>query len=215
MKLHQRKLCIVGAGGFGREVLSSFKNSFELEGKSYEKEVLFLDDNPALKNQTIMGVKVISTSEFNAEEYAVVIAVGDPNTRKKIVDSLPSDTKYATLIHPNAIVADDAQIGEGSIVTAGCIVTCNIVIGKHAHLNLNSTVGHDCRIGDYFTTAPGVHISGECEFNDCVYFGTNASVRQGISICENVTIGMGGIVVKHISEPGVYIGNPTKKLETK
>lgn len=94
-------------------------------------------------------------------------------------------------------------------------MTCNIKIGKHAHLNLHTTIGHDCIIGDYFTTAPATNISGNCEFGECVYFGTNSSVRQGIKICDNVTIGMGGIVVKNINEEGVYIGNPVKKLNKK
>src|SRR5690606_21067889 len=120
---------------------------------------------------------------------------------------------YATLIHPSAIIMDDVEIAEGSIITAGCILTCNIRIGRHAHLNLHTTVGHDCRIGDYFTTAPGAHISGECEIGNCVYFGTNASVRQGIKITDETTIGMGGVVVKNIDDKGVYIGNPLKKLE--
>ncbi len=213
MAVNQRKLCIVGAGGFGREILSSFKDSFLLQEKRIENEVVFLDDNPKLQNGKVMGIPVIQTQDFNPLEYEVVIAVGDPNTRKKIVESLPQETNYTTLIHPTAIVLDDCEIGEGSIITAGCIVTCNIKIGKHTHLNLNTTVGHDCVIGDFFTTAPGTHISGECEFGNCVYFGTNASVRQGVGICDDVTIGMGGVVVKDIKEKGVYIGNPLKKLE--
>lgn len=212
MVSNQRKLCIVGAGGFGREVLSSLKETYLLQGKQIENEVVFMDDNPIYLDKKVMNISVIQSSNFKPSNYEVVIAVGDPKTRKKIADNLPQDTKYATLIHPSAIIMDDCKIGEGSIITAGSIVTCNIHLGKHTHLNLNTTVGHDCRIGDYFTTAPGVHISGECNIGDCVYFGTNASVRQGIEINDNVTIGMGGVVVKNISEEGVYIGAPVVKL---
>lgn len=208
-----KKLCIVGAGGFGREVLSSFKDKFFKSDKWNDKEVVFLDDNPKLHNKKVMGIPVIQSSDFNPSDYEVVIAVGDPHTRKKIVENLlPHNTKYTTLIHPSAIVMHDCEIGEGSIITAGCTVTCNIKIGKHCHLNLHTTVGHDCRIGDYFTTAPGTHISGECEVGHQVYFGTNAAVRQGVKICDNTTIGMGGVVVKNIVESGTYIGNPLKKL---
>src|SRR5690606_39472751 len=126
--------------------------------------------------------------------------------------NLPEDTCYVTLIQPGAIVMEGCDIGEGSIITAGCTVTCNIKIGRHSQLNLHTTVGHDCRIGDYFTTAPGTHISGECEIGNCVYFGTNASVRQGIRICDDTVVGMGGVVVKKIEEEGTYIGNPLKRL---
>src|SRR5690554_1522951 len=207
-----KKLCIIGAGGFGREVLSSFKETFLLLGKQIEKEVVFMDDDPKFRNTEVLGIPVISTTEFNSSEYDVVIAVGDSNIRKKIVEELPKETTYKTLIHPSAIIMEDCNIGIGSIVTAGCIATSNITIGEHSHLNLNTTIGHDCEIGNYFTTAPGVHISGECTIGNNVYFGTNASVRQGINICSDVIIGMGGVVVKHIEELGVYIGNPLKKL---
>lgn len=210
---NQKKICIIGAGGFGREVLSSFKESYLLQDKKIENEVVFWDDDPKLINKKVMGINVIRSDEFNPLEYKIVIAVGDPYTRKKIVESLPKETQYVTLIHPNAIIMENCEIGTGSIITAGCIITCNIKIGKHSHLNLNTTIGHDSKIGDYFTTAPGANISGECEFGNCIYFGTNSSVRQGITICDNVTIGMGGVVVKKINEPGIYIGNPLIKLE--
>jgi sugar O-acyltransferase (sialic acid O-acetyltransferase NeuD family) len=141
------------------------------------------------------------------------VAAGDPSIRKKIVESLPVKTTFTTIIHPNAIISKWVEIGEGSIITAGVIITCDIKIGKHSQLNLHTTIGHDCIIGDYFTTVPGSNISGSCLFGNKVYFGTNSSVRQGVSICDDVTIGMGGVVVKNISESGVYIGNPLKKLE--
>lgn len=210
---NNKKLCIVGAGGFGREVLSSFKESFESTGRSVAEEIVFMDDNPQLQDKKILGVPVIPFAAFNPDNYVVTIAVGSPQSRKKIVEKLPVNTQYATLIHPTAIVMEETEIGEGTIITAGSIVTCNIKIGKHSHLNLHTSIGHDCRLGDYFTTAPGARISGECTFGDLVYFGTNACSKQGVNICNDVTIGMGGIVVKHIQESGIYIGNPLKKLE--
>lgn len=203
---NQKKICIVGAGGFGREVYSSFK-------EIYNREFTFMDDNPDLLGKTIMGVPVISFSEFDVKLYDVVIAVGNPKTREAITEKLPSNTNYITLIHSTAIIMNDSEIGEGSIITAGCIVTCNVKIGKHSHLNLHSSVGHDCRIGEFFTTAPGARISGECVIGNNVYFGTNACVRQGVTITDETTVGMGGIVVKNIEKQGIYIGNPLKRLE--
>lgn len=206
-----KKICIVGAGGFGREVASSFKSFF----RQIEKEVVFMVDEDKFTNSEVLGVPVIITSAFIPAEYDVVIAVGDPFARKKIVERLPAETTYTTLIHPNATVMEGCEIGAGTIITTGCIITCNIRIGKHSHFNLNTTIGHDCTIGDYFTTAPGTNISGNCEIGDCVYFGTNTSVRPGVKICDDAVIGMGGVVVKNIIEKGTYIGNPLRKMEHK
>ena len=174
------------------------------------KKSLFIDDHYWEEgNEYIRPL-----SEFDSSKYEVLIAIGDPKMRYDMSQRLPSNTKYFSFIHPSVQVLDkDLEIGEGSIICAGCILTTNIKIGKHAHLNLHTTIGHDCRIGNYFTTAPGVKVSGNCKIYDCVYIGTNASIKEKISIHSLVTIGMNGAVVKHIEEPGTYVGVPVKKIK--
>lgn len=184
-------------------------------GDNVKDNAVFMVADQFHDQHTVMDLPVIKESKFSAEEYKVVIAVGDPHARKKIVEHLPPNTEYTTIIHPTAVVSQWVEIGEGSIITAGVIITCNIKIGRHAHLNLHSTIGHDCDIGDYLTTAPATNISGNCVLGNCTYFGTNSSVRQGARICDDVIVGMGAVVVKDINEPGTYIGNPLKKLEKK
>jgi UDP-3-O-[3-hydroxymyristoyl] glucosamine N-acyltransferase len=88
-----------------------------------------------------------------------------------------------------------------------------VIIGKHSQINLMTTIGHDCIIGDYFTTAPSVQISGNINIGNNVYFGTKSSAKQKISICDNVIIGMNSGVVKDINESGTYIGTPCKKIK--
>lgn len=198
------KKSIFGIGGFGREVYWS------LTDKERKDCVFFVDNNYWVPNDK----KILPISSFNQEEYEIVIAVGDPNHRKVIVESLPKDTKFFTHIHNSVqILGDDVEIGAGSIICAGTILTTNIKIGNHVHLNLLTTIGHDCVIGDYFTTAPGVKISGNCNIKNNVYFGTNSSVKQKINICDYVTIGMNAAVVKDINESGTYVGVPVKKLK--
>ena len=101
----------------------------------------------------------------------------------------------------------------GVIIASGVIITCNVSIGKHAQLNLNSTIGHDCIIDDYFTASPSVSISGSCIIKEQVYLGTGSLLREGIFITNNSIIGMGAVVVKKIKEKGTYIGNPARKLD--
>lgn len=208
----EKKICIVGAGGFGREVLCCLIDKIASTNLEIEEIACFMVSDEDFKETKIMGINVISQSMFDPALYNVVIAIGDPTSRKRVVNNLPTQTTYTSIIHPSVVISDWVKIGEGSIITAGTILTCNIKIGKHAHLNLNTTIGHDCVIGDFFTTAPAANISGNCHFGDCVYFGTNSAVREGIKICNNVTIGMGGVVVKDILEEGVYIGNPARLL---
>lgn len=209
-----KKFCIIGTGGFAREVFCYVLDVLKQQNPIIDySRICFLDKDELCNGEKVMGVDVIPESSFDPDKYVVLVGIGEPKIRKKVVEKMPKNTSYATLVHPSAIISDWVEIGDGSIITPGVIITCNIKIGKQAHLNLFTTIGHDCEIGDYFTTAPSANISGNCIFGDCVYFGTNSAVRQGVSICDNVTIGMGGVVVKNIIEPGVYIGNPLKKLE--
>jgi sugar O-acyltransferase (sialic acid O-acetyltransferase NeuD family) len=153
-----------------------------------------------------------SNFSVNSAGVFVLVAVADPQARYSLIHGLPRDVIHHTLISKNAHIYESV-IGAGGIVCPETVVTCNVEIGKYCHLNLSTTVGHDCRIGDYFTTAPGAHISGNCVIGDRVYFGTGASVRQKIRICDDVTIGMGSIVVKDIDVPGVYAGVPAKLMK--
>jgi len=202
-----KKLCIFGAGGFAKEVYT-----IVIAAGLKNKVQYFIESDEIWHERKVLGLEVIPLSGFNHETHKIIIAVGDPLARKKIVNSLPEKTEYFTLIHPNAILSDWVEIGEGSIICAGCILTCDITIGKHAHINLDCTIGHDCMIGDFLTASPSVNISGHCNIGNCVYLGTNASIREKITISSNITVGMGGIVLKDLTESGTYVGIPVRKI---
>lgn len=195
------KKAIIGSGSFAREIRACI----------LDEVVYFVEDQ--FYSQGYKDCHPLS--EFKPDIYEVVVAVADTNVRKRIVESLPKDTQYFTYIHNTAQILDNnIDIGEGSIICANCIITTNVVIGKHCHLNLATTVGHDTIIGNYFTSSPGVHISGNCEISNLVTMGTGSAIKEKTKIlCENVTIGMQAAVVKDISEPGVYVGVPCNKMK--
>ncbi|MGB3617668.1 MAG: NeuD/PglB/VioB family sugar acetyltransferase [Catalinimonas sp.] len=207
-----RIFCIVGAGGFGREVLTCLIDARGWRARDLSGQVVFMIQDQDLHDSEVMGVPVRGLSAFDPAHYEVVVAVGNPAVRRRVVEGLPPETHYATLVHPTAVLSRWVSLGAGTIVTAGVILTCGITVGRHAHLNLHASVGHDCRVGDYFTAAPGARLSGDCRVGDGVYLGTNASVRQGLSIAAGVTVGMGGVVVDDLNQAGVYVGCPARKL---
>lgn len=197
-------IAIIGSGGFGREVyhhIASDRDVTKFNVKFYaDKE--FAD-----------GIKTFDIDTIDYNNDYVLVAIGDPKSRSEIVKRLPAHTRFYKFIHSSAIILDKSmKIGEGSIICAGVILTTNIRIGKHAQLNLQSTVGHDCTIGDYFTTAPGAKISGNCLIGDRVYFGTNSCVKEKINIVDDCVIGLNAGVVKSLTEAGTYVGTPAKKI---
>lgn len=191
---------IIGAGGFAREVRSYI---------GHPEMFMFVDDEYYTQNDNF----IFPISTFNPEAYQVIIAIGDPMDRFDMVQKLPKNTKYWTYIHPTAQIYSPLEnIGKGSIICPGVIITNNVNIGDHTHLNLLTTIGHDCEIGNYFTAAPGAKISGNCKIYSGVYVGTNASILEKLSIHSSVTIGLNAGVVKNIEESGTYVGVPAKKL---
>ena len=187
---------IIGFGGHAREVMSQMN----------VKLPCYVSDELTNKN-------TLPISELDFKEYEVMVAIGDPINRKKIVDKLPSHTKYFTFIHPTAQIMDDnIEIGEGSFIGANSIITTNVKIGKHSILNRGCQIGHDVVIGDYLSMMPGSIISGNVNIGNYFYMGNNSSVREKINICDNVTIGLNGGVIKNITETGTYVGTPAKNI---
>lgn len=186
-------IAIIGAGGFAREV--------ECWAINIAPCTFYAEDEYA-------GGYIKPLSKFDPTKERAVIAIGDPNHRRRIAEAMPKATIFTTLIHPTAQILDKDEvfINEGSIICANTVITSGVKLGKHTHLNLNTTIGHDCELGDYFTTAPGVNVSGNIRTGNNVYIGTNAAIRQGTSITGNVTIGMGAVVLNDIKEGGTYVG---------
>lgn len=201
-------LAIFGTGGFAREVACVLHDL----GRG-DQIVAFYEPDEAFQSRQLLGVAVRPQSTFEPTRHRAVIGIGNPAIREKVVGELPSETVFDTLVHPAAVVSQWVDIGEGSIICAGAVLTCQITIGRHCHFNLNTTVGHDCSFGDFCTVAPGTNISGNVSFGDRVDVGTQAAFRQNLRICDDVVIGMGAVVVKDIGEPGTYVGIPAKKVE--
>lgn len=190
------KIAIFGYGGHAREVGSL------IEKRKLTDVTYFVDDS--YSDEIALPI-----SKFDPSIYKIMVAIGDPHERRKIVASLPIGTKFYTYIDESALIYDNnVYIGAGSFIGPGSILTTNIRIGEHAILNRGVHIGHDCRIGDYFSAMPGSIISGNVIIGDNFYIGTNSSVREKISICDNTKIGLNSGVVKNIIAPGTYAGSP-------
>jgi sugar O-acyltransferase (sialic acid O-acetyltransferase NeuD family) len=189
------KKALIGYGGHAREVMAQMGTQIPC----------FVDDQ-------YLAEGTLPLSSFDPTKYEVLVAVGSSKDRYDIIQKLPKETKYFTFIHPTALIAGDVEIGEGSFIGAYSILTTNIKIGKHTLLNRGNQIGHDTIIGDYFSAMPGAIVSGNVTIYDLVYMGTNSSIKEKTSIHSLSTIGSNAAVVKHISEPGTYVGVPAKKI---
>lgn len=195
------KLCLFGSGGHAREVAQQI--SWEMK-----KNVLFYVDDQYANDHCL------PISGFIPSESKIMIAVGNSIDRESISKGLPPETEYWSFVSSKSFFPDDGsvRIGKGSFIGLNSILTTNIQIGDHAILNRGNQIGHDCRIGDFFSMMPGAIVGGSVEIGDRVYLGSGSNIREKIKICNDVIIGMNAAVVKDITEPGIYVGVPAKKL---
>jgi sugar O-acyltransferase (sialic acid O-acetyltransferase NeuD family) len=200
---------IYGAGGLGREVLAMIRDMQEWDPKG------FVDDG-AKAGSMIHGLPVYPGQEFiqRTGQITVVVAVGDPFAKERIVRNLPQSFISPVIIHPRATILDAGSvvIGKGSIITAGAVLTTNIHIGSHVLINLNATIGHDTKIGSCTSVMPGVSIAGEVTIEDCVLLGSGSNIMNRVTIGSHAKVGMGAVVLKSIGEGEVVVGVPAKAL---
>ncbi len=192
------KKAFIGNGGHLREIIAHTK----YEAIRFVEDEYFTGENMTLP-----------LSKFNPAEYSVMIAIADPGVRARIQNSLPSETRYFSFIHPSAILLDEnIEIGEGSFVGANCVITTNVKIGDHAILNRSVNIGHDSVIGNFFSAMTNSVVSGNVSIGNNCYMGNNSSIRERIKICDEVVIGMNSCVVKDINNPGTYVGVPVRRI---
>lgn len=213
-----KDIAIFGAGGFGREVLTLIQH-INKEKDTYNP-IGFFDDGKA-KSSVINGYAVLGgTEELNSwdKELGLVLAIGAPEVKKKIRDSIANDKiSFPTIIHPSVITGDDTnvRIGQGCIVCAGCILTCNIEVKDFVIFNLACTVGHDTVIEAYSSFMPAVNISGEVRVKEGVYVGTGAKIINRLEIGAWTTIGAGAVVSKTIPARCTAVGVPARPIKYK
>ncbi|WP_160309512.1 acetyltransferase [Lysobacter capsici] len=200
-----KNIAIYGAGGFAREVLILLEDM----GLAARVSALYESDD-IWTQRRVGGIQTLPISRFEPSDTDMILAVGSPQARQRMRESLPAQTQYPTLVHPNAKVHRSTSLGEGSIVCEGCIVTCDIRIGRHVNLDRMTTIGHDSVLGDFVTAAPAVVVSGNCMVGASTYLGTNSCLREKISIPADSIIGMGAVVISSLTAPGVYVGNPAR-----
>lgn len=194
------RLIIIGASGHGKVVA-------DIASLNGYKDIVFLDDGDI---KECAGWPVIGKST-EASEGEVFVAVGNAKMRKMLMERY-EEREMPVLIHPSAVIADDVQIGRGSVVMAGAVINPGAQMGRGVIVNTVSSIDHDCVLGDFVHIAVGAHLCGTVSVGSMTWIGAGATVSNNVNIYGGCTIGAGAVVIRDIEEEGVYIGVPAKKM---
>lgn len=207
-----RDIIIVGASGFGREVLQYITDINTLVPTW--NFIGYIDDNLDALKGFEHGDKVIDTIKDHQplENSMYVCALAFPQTKKKIVQLLKArGANFATLIHPTARISPNSKIGEGCVITPNSNINTDAVLGNFVAV-LASGVGHDAKIGDFSTLSGHVAVNGHVEIGNEVYIGCGAMIAPGKKIGDNATVAMGSVVFTNVKSGTKVLGNPAKRI---
>lgn len=200
------KVGILGAGGFAKEV------SWLISECNGIIPVCYIDKQPG---PVLNGLPVIDIEHLPDNVRRVACGIGGTSKlrNKVIAQALGKKLIILRLIHPSVLNSAFIDIGEGTIICAGNIITTNVTIGKYCQINLACTIGHDCVIGDNVIVSPGCNISGKVKIGNGAYIGTGAKILENIDIGEDAVIGAGAVVTKSIPSGMVAVGIPAKVVK--
>lgn len=205
----KNKLLIIGASGHGKVAAD-----IALKMNSWQS-ISFLDDNENLEFS--LGLEVIGKSNEaikHINDFDIFVGIGNNAIRKKVQESLELEgARIPTLIHPNATLGEQVEVGSGTAVMAGVVINCCTQIGKGCIINTGSTIDHDNLIEDYVHISPGVHLAGTVQVGKGSWIGIGSSISNNIKITNNSIVGAGSVVVRDIINAGTYVGVPVKRID--
>jgi sugar O-acyltransferase (sialic acid O-acetyltransferase NeuD family) len=211
------RVLILGAGGHA-QVVADILLRMQDEAAKFTPTG-YLDDDPALKGQRLLGLPVLGrlTRLFEIPHEAVLVAIGDNATRQSIFDQLLIQGERSIIArHPSAVIAPDVRIGPGTMICAGVVVNPGSTIGANVILNTGCTVGHHNHIGDHAHIAPGVHLGGgDVHIGEGTLVGIGATVMPQRQVGAWSIVSAGAVVHSDVKDGIVVAGVPARAIRSR
>jgi sugar O-acyltransferase (sialic acid O-acetyltransferase NeuD family) len=207
-----KKLHIIGAGGFGRE-LYAWASQHPDCGRAW-KLTGFLDDNlEALKPFGAFAPVFPLTGHRPAADHLHLVGLGMPRLKEQLVAQLlAAGAEFLTFVHPSAILGARVVLGRGVVICPGAVISVDIDVGDFAMVNLNCTIGHDARIGRWTSLSAHCDLTGGARVGQGCFFGSRATVIPGKNIGDRTVVAAGAVVMTHIPSDVLVAGNPARVI---
>lgn len=203
-----RRIIIAGAGGFGREVLQWARETWPDRSALMEG---FLSDDPRRLDGFSTGVGILSTVVDYRPAIGdyLLLGIGVPYSRRRVGDRLQAcGARFLTLVHPRAVVASSATIGEGSIVCPLAVVSDAATLGRHVLVNYHASLGHDAVAGEYAVLSPYATLGGGARIEEETFLGLHASVGPGIRVSSRTKVSANSCVLSDTPPDSLVYGVP-------
>ena len=210
-----KRLFIIGAGPFGRELLGWFK-----QDTNYIKQFSFagfLDSRKNLLDKYGEEYKIVGDPynfSFSKNDFCL-IGVADPYYKSELIKNLKSKIPIISFISSNAIISPTAKVGVGSIISPWVSISNDTKIGKYVTVLIGAKIGHDCDVQQFSSLMADVKLAARVYIKKKVYIGLGAILINDISIGNSSIIGAGSVVIKSYQDQITVFGNPARQIKSK
>jgi sugar O-acyltransferase (sialic acid O-acetyltransferase NeuD family) len=203
-------IVIVGAGGFGREVYHWIKDSFS--PTEYRIKGFLSRNHRDLDGFTLEERILGDENSYSAQaEDRFLLAIGSIETKKRVVERMKlGNAKFLTLIHPTAVVASSARMGEGVVICPFALISNHVVLGDFVMMNFHSSVGHDTTVGAYSVFSPYATANGFAHLAAEVFLGTHATVTAYRKVGLGAKISANSVAMQDVPARSFVFGVPGK-----
>jgi sugar O-acyltransferase (sialic acid O-acetyltransferase NeuD family) len=202
------RILIVGAGGFGREVLIWARDAWP-DGASRIRG--FLAESQIGETVPGTSLEVLGnprTFPVDSDD-AYILAIGVPVVRRHVAELLQGrGARFLTLVHPTAVVAPSASMGEGVVLCPYSVVSDSTRVGRFALINYHASLGHDSSIGDFAVLSPYATLGGGAAAEDDVFLGLHASIAPGRRVGAGTKVSANSAVLSDVPSRSIVWGVP-------
>jgi sugar O-acyltransferase (sialic acid O-acetyltransferase NeuD family) len=217
MSRARRRLLLLGASGFGREVLWVIE---DLPPEARDWEVAgFLDDNVEAARADLEGkgvsIPVVGTIRDHqpAPDEVFFCAIGGSRARLAVGDTLRErGGEFVNLVHPSARVHRTARMGTGLILGPLTTFAPNCTVGDFVVLNASANVGPDAVVEDGAFLGARCDVMAGARLERGAFLGSHVTVHPGVTVGAFSTIGIGSVVLRRVPEGGTLLGVPARSL---